>query len=147
MKVLLAAVLLLAGCSADGAPQVPDDRVAATLGGVDLILEVADSPQERAVGLMGRASVPAGTGMVFRYDTLVGERFYMFGVTVALTAVFVRAGQVVSSVLMPPCPQTEPQDCPTYGADASYDTVVETAPETLPDVAPGDTLTVSRLSR
>ena len=44
----------------------------------------------------------------------------------------------VSTVLMPPCEEPEPGDCPTYGADAPYDTVVETAPETLPDVQPGD---------
>jgi len=41
-------------------------------------------------------------------------------------------------VVMPPCELDEPQDCPTYGPDEPFDTVVETAPETLPDVRVGD---------
>ena len=41
---------------------------------------------------------------------------------------------------MPPCEQSDPAACPRYGADGPFDTVVETAPETLPDVQPGDVL-------
>jgi len=135
------ALLLLAGCSADRtATPGLDGRVTAVLDGVDLTLEVADTPQERAIGLMGRESVPPGTGMVFRYDAPSQGRFYMFMVPIPLQAVFVRDGRVVSSVIMPPCRESEPQACPTYGADGPYDTVVETAPATLPDVAPGDVL-------
>lgn len=142
-SVIGAAALLLAGCWADGTvPTASDDRIRATLDGVELELEVADDTAERAVGLMNRDSVPLGTGMIFRYDQAVDARFYMFQVSVPLRAVFVRDGRVVSSVVMPPCPLTDPQACPTYGADGPFDTVVETAPETLPDVAPGDVLTV-----
>ena len=59
---------------------------------------------------------------------------------VPLRAVFVRDGRAVYTVLMPPCEDDAPQDCPTYGPDQPFDTVVETAPETLPDVQPGDRL-------
>lgn len=115
----------------------------ATLGGVALTLEVADTPALRAVGLMRRTSVPPGTGMVFRYPAQVTERYYMFDVPIPLRAVFIRAGRVVSSVVMPPCGLTDPQACPTYGADGPFDTVVETAPDTLPSVAPGDAFTLA----
>lgn len=137
-----AALLLLVGCSGEepAAPATPDDRVRATLDGVELLLEVADDPQERAVGLMRRESVPPGTGMVFRYDEPVQARFYMYDVPVPLRAVFVLDGEVVYSVVMPPCELDVPQDCPTYGPGKLFDTVVETAPETLPDVQPGDRL-------
>jgi len=114
------------------------ERVPAVLDGVRLLLEVADEPAERAVGLMRRTSVPPGTGMVFLYDEPSEGRFYMFDVPVPLRAVFVRDGAVVSTVVMPPCGLDDPAACPTYGADGPYDTVVETAPETLPDVQPGD---------
>jgi uncharacterized membrane protein (UPF0127 family) len=141
------ALALLTGCSSgDGAPAAPapappsDERLRATLGGVELVLEVADDERERAVGLMRRTSVPPGTGMLFRYDEPVLARFYMYDVPVPLRAVFVRDGTVVFSVLMPPCELDVPQDCPTYGPDEPFDTVVETAPETLPDVQPGDRL-------
>lgn len=140
----LLCLALLAGCSSEPAPAaVPEpaeDRVRATLDGVELLLEVADDQEERAVGLMRRASVPPGTGMVFLYDEPVTHRFYMFDVPIPLRAVFVRDGVVVGAVLMPPCELDVPQDCPTYGVDEPYDTVVETAPETLPDVQPGDRL-------
>lgn len=134
-------VLLLAGCSGEEPAPPPDGRVRATLDGVELLLEVADDDQERAVGLMRRSSVPPGTGMVFRYDEPVQARFYMYDVQVPLRAVFVRDGRVVLSVLMPPCEKgLARQECPTYGPDEPFDTVVETAPETLPDVRPGDRL-------
>ena len=115
-----------------------DERVTATLGGVALTLEVADDEQEREVGLMDRTSVPPGTGMVFRFDAPTNGRFYMFHVPIPLKAVFISGDKVVSSVVMPPCAEQQPQDCPTYGADGPFDTVVETDPATLPDIAPGD---------
>jgi uncharacterized protein len=151
------ALVLMCGCSGDVGPQPQpqpqpspspspavgqriDETVDAVLGGVPLRLEVADEPDERAVGLMGRTEVPPGTGMVFRYDEAVPVQFYMFQVAVPLTAVFLREGEVVSVAQMPPCEQTDPRACPVYGPDEPIDTVVETAPETLPDVKPGDRL-------
>ena len=139
-SALLALVLLLAACGGDTPEAAPDDRLRATLDGVDLLLEVADTPEERAVGLMRRKSVPPGTGMVFLYDEPSTGRFYMFDVPIPLRAVFVRDGRVVYDVVMPPCESDVPQECPTYGPDEPFDTVVETAPETLPDVQPGDRL-------
>jgi uncharacterized membrane protein (UPF0127 family) len=134
-------LLLLTACSGDDPPAPQDDRVRATLDGVPLRLEVADDQQERAVGLMRRTSVPPGTGMVFLYDEPTTGRFYMYDVPIPLRAVFVRDGRVVFSVLMPPCEKgLAPDQCPTYGPGEPFDTVVETAPETLPDVQPGDRL-------
>jgi uncharacterized membrane protein (UPF0127 family) len=138
----VALVLLLALVACGGDEPAPDDgRVRGTLDGVRLVLEVADTPDERAVGLMRRASVPPGTGMVFLYDEPTTGRFYMYAVPIPLRAVFVREGRVVFDVVMPPCEKgLAPGDCPTYGPDEPFDTVVETAPETLPDVQPGDRL-------
>ena len=151
---LLAAVLL-AGCSGGeqaappaaspspvpGAGQRIAETVEADLGGVRLVLEVADEPQERSVGLMGRTEVPDGTGMVFLFEPPSSGSFYMFQVPVPLTAVFVRDGTVVHVAQMQPCTETDGARCDVYGPDGeAYDTVVETAPETLPDVRPGDRL-------
>lgn len=156
----LALTLLLAtGCSDDPAPpaagpsvaapspsvgQRISDTTTAVLDGVELELEVADEQPERAVGLMGRTQVPAGTGMVFLFGAPVETSFYMFQVPVPLTAVFVRDGTVVHVAQMAPCTETDPRRCPLYGPDVPFDTVVETAPSTLPDVKVGDRLELRR---
>lgn len=158
----LAAALLLAltGCADDdaappsaepsaarpseGVAQSIEEKVRATLGGVELELEVADEPQERATGLMGRTEVPPGTGMVFLFDEPVTSSFYMFQVPVPLTAAFVRDGVVVGIEQMAPCTEREPSACPLYGPDGSYDTVVETAPATLAGLETGARLELER---
>ena len=142
-RLLLLALLLGTACSSeDPAPQ--DGRVRGTLDGVRLVLEVADTPEERAVGLMRRTSVPPGTGMVFRYDAPSSGDYYMFHVPFPLTAVFALDGKVVGVIDMPPCTAAAPQACPTYGPKVPYDTVLETAPETVEGlVSGGDTLTVA----
>jgi uncharacterized membrane protein (UPF0127 family) len=137
----LALLLALAACSSEEPAPLDDGRVRGTLDGVPLVLEVADTPEERAVGLMRRKSVPPGTGMVFLYDEPSTGRFYMYDVPIPLRAVFLRDGKVVFEVVMPPCEEgLSPQDCPTYGPDEPFDAVVETDPDTLPDVEPGDRL-------
>lgn len=117
--------------------------VDAQLGGVRLRLEVAETEPQRAIGLMGRTSVPPGTGMLFRFGGPVRDRFYMFRTLVPLVVVFVRDGTVVGTAQMTPCAQSDPTACPTYGPGVPYDTAVETAPQTLPNVKPGDRLTVT----
>lgn len=124
-------------------PQRLPTVVTADLAGVRLRLEVAQTPAEREVGLMGRTSVPAGTGMLFRFGGPVRDRFYMYRTLVPLVIAFVRDGTVVGTAQMTPCPQSDPAACPTYGPDTPYDTAVETAPETLPNVRPGDRLIVT----
>lgn len=138
----LPVVLVLLLLTACGGSPVPDGRVVGVLDGTELVLEVADTADERAVGLMGRTSVPAGTGMVFRYDEPDTGRFYMYRVPIPLRATFIRAGRVVSTVVMPPCPLQDPQACPTYGADGPFDTVVETDPEQAPRPQAGDAFTL-----
>lgn len=160
LPLLLTAVLAVAlsGCGDDAPVAAPSSLVTApavssappaatvvvTAGRSGPVrAEVADDEQERAVGLMDRASVPLGTGMVFRYDAPSNGRYYMFHVPVPLTAVFARSGRVVGVLDMAPCTLEQPQECPTYGPGREFDTVLETAPETLRGkVAVGDVLTV-----
>lgn len=128
----------------DDVAQSIDEVVQAALGGVELELEVADEPQERATGLMGRTEIPPGTGMVFLFDEPVTSSFYMFQVPVPLTAAFVRDGVVVGIEQMAPCSERDPAACPLYGPDEAYDTVVETAPETLAGLQVGARLELER---
>lgn len=149
------AVLALVGCSGSTPPSARStttttpsaqrlaEVVDAELGGVRLRLEVADDEQERATGLMGRPSVPPGTGMLFRFGSPTRDRFYMYRTLVPLVVAFVRDGVVVGTAQMTPCAERDPRACPTYGPGAPYDTAVETAPATLPSVRTGDRLVVT----
>ena len=155
--MVLGLAVLLAGCSSGAAmpdaamrdAAVPDaastgaPTVTGALGDVRLELEVADSPEERATGLMGRPELPPGRGMVFLYDAPVRAKFYMYRVPVPLTATFVLDGRVVHTVVMPPCTEQDPQACPRYGPESPFDTVVETAPATAEGVRIGDPFTLS----
>lgn len=107
------------------------------VGDTTIEAEVADTPQTRSDGLRGRDGVPPGTGMVFRFDGEGRQRFTMSGVTYPLVAVFALRGTVVAVEQMVPCAGTI-AECPTYGPDGVVDTVLEAAPESLPDAARGD---------
>lgn len=101
-----------------------------------LRVEVADSPAERSEGLSGRASLPAGTGMLFRFDHEVTVGFWMYDVRVPLSLVWVRDGRVVGAVEMVPC-VTERSRCPSYDPPGPYDAAIEAPAGTFADVRPG----------
>ena len=89
-----------------------------TVGAADPIrVDVADDPQERRRGLMGRAEVPPGTGMLFVYETPVLREFWMGNVEVPLSIAWVADGVVVGVAEMTPCPAAD-ATCPRYAPDA-----------------------------
>jgi len=93
-----------------------DDRAA-------LQVEVADSPSERATGLMGVTALPPDDGMAFVWDDTTTATFWMKDTVVPLSVAFVDgAGRIVSITDMDPC-RTDP--CPTYRAAAPYVLAVE----------------------
>jgi uncharacterized membrane protein (UPF0127 family) len=90
---------------------------------VTVRLEVAADPAARARGLMGRAEVPEGTGMVFLYPGDVAEAYWMKNTLVPLSIAFVAAdGRVVSVAEMTPC-TADP--CPSYPPAGPYRYAVE----------------------
>jgi hypothetical protein len=99
---------------------------ATTPGGTTLVLEIARSNAERARGLMHRAEVPPGTGMIFFFDSPARHSFWMFNCLVALDLVWLDAqGTVVDvKVAAPPCP-AEP--CESYMPSGPASIVIEVA--------------------
>ena len=88
-------------------------------------LEVAQTPQQQAMGLMFRETLPDDRGMLFPFDEARIARFWMNNVPVALDMIFFKAGKVVAIAnSAPPC-NTKPQDCPLYGPDTMVDGVIE----------------------
>jgi uncharacterized protein len=141
-----------AGDGATGATEAPTaapgtspHRVTVTVGDAPPVrAEVADTPEERGRGLMGRAEVSPGTGMLFVFDGPTTSDFYMYRTRVALSIAFVADGRVVGVREMRPCRAEDPDDCRTYGVDAPYTRAVEAPGGHFTDagVAPGDPVTV-----
>lgn len=114
----------------DPAPVTPDalepsegfDVAAVTLtdgdGRVEVAVWVADTPQLRQRGLMERASLPAGAGMLFVFEGTTSGGFWMKDTLIPLSIAFVDDdGKVVETLDMEPC---EADPCPVYTPDTPY---------------------------
>jgi hypothetical protein len=83
------------------------------LGGQMIGLEVAQTPQQQAIGLMARESLADDRGMLFPFEPARPVSFWMKNVLIPLDMVFVSNGEIVAIANnVPPC-QADP--CPTYG--------------------------------
>ncbi len=92
--------------------------------GETVVMEIAESVEERARGLMHRPEVPRGTGMYFRFPVADRHSFWMFNCLAALDIVWLDAGGTVVHVgeNLPPCRQ---EPCPSYVPDAPATQVIE----------------------
>lgn len=91
---------------------------------VDVAVRIADTPDERAHGLMEVPSLPDGVGMWFAgYTEDRTGGFYMKNTLVPLDIAYVDADGIIVDVLaMDPC---EADPCPTYDPSGPYRTTLE----------------------
>lgn len=149
LSLMLSVLVLGAGCgptpstaeppaTTDNAPSTPTTTEApmvdprgqrlavtavTTLGGEEIFLEVAATPQQQALGLMYREALPSDRGMLFPMGRPRPVSFWMKNVPVALDMVFIYQGQIVGLAETPPC-TADP--CPTYGPGSQLvDQVIE----------------------
>ncbi len=103
--------------------QLPISAVATIPDGTQIQLEVAQTPQQQAMGLMYRPPLPDNRGMVFNFPSAQPVSFWMKNVPVALDMVFLRKGVVqYVEASAPPCTK---EPCPTYGPRTLIDQVIE----------------------
>lgn len=102
-------------------------RITETDGDVcEVCVWLADSPDERARGLMGVTSLGDAVGMAFRFDEPTNGAFYMFQTPTPLSiAWFSSDGAHVTSTDMVPCLDLAAGDCPLYSPGADYEVALE----------------------
>ena len=125
----LASLLLLVAVACGSAEEVSDPNAFAALsirtddGTVSLDVQVADTPEERQTGLMGRESLSPYDGMAFVWEEPVVGTFWMKDTMIPLSIAFWDDdGRIVSILDMDPCTE---DPCPTYGPDEPFVGAVE----------------------
>lgn len=91
-------------------------------------VEIADTFDSRARGLMLREELAEHAGMWFRYEE---ERpghagFWMFNTYLPLDIAYLNKDmEIVSIITMQPCPSIDPNRCPAYRPGVPYFSAVE----------------------
>jgi hypothetical protein len=103
--------------------QLPISAIA-EIAGQEILLEVARTPRQQALGLMFRDPLPDNQGMLFPLGRPRPVNFWMKNVPVPLDMVFISNGTIKAiEANVPPC---ESNPCPTYGPGSQLiDHVIE----------------------
>lgn len=134
-RALLCFVGILAGCSSGtgavessaGLPVVAGCFVTGT-STVSVSLELAQAPQERRKGLMGRESLAASSGMLFQYQKpqRPDHGFWMYQTFIPLDIAYLDDNGVIGNIRqMEPCESSSGSNCPSYPAGVEFVTAVE----------------------
>jgi uncharacterized membrane protein (UPF0127 family) len=118
-------LVALVACSSSAATQPASMRQGTVVFGGHgrLHVRIAQTQQERQIGLMNVMALAQDDGMAFVFDGPVTETFWMKDTLIPLSIAFVGDdGRVASISDMQPC-QTDP--CPTYAASGPYTLAVE----------------------
>ena len=129
------AFLLLCSCAepepvprADPVSLLPTIEVGLP-GGARVTAELATTPEQQARGLMFRSYVPPDRGMLFVGDRASRRSFWMYQCLVPLDMVWLDGAHRIVEIVRdaPPCRETDPQRCPSYGGTVNSVYVLELA--------------------
>lgn len=95
----------------------------AEIAGQTVLLEVAQTPQQQAKGLMYRTALADNRGMLFPFNPPQAVSFWMKNVSISLDIIFLQAGKVVNiAANLPPCTRNP---CPVYPSEVPINQVIE----------------------
>ncbi|MDR3453938.1 MAG: DUF192 domain-containing protein [Rhodoferax sp.] len=111
LSLLVAGLALLAGAaSAQDAPQLDLPRIKLTADMYQIDVQLAQTPEQREIGLMFRKQMPQAEGMLFVFEVPATQCFWMKNTILPLTAAFVADdGTIVNLADM--APQTTNSHC------------------------------------
>lgn len=94
-----------------------------TTENIPIIVEIADSPEEWAQGLVSREHLAEDAGMLFVFPDEAERTFWMKDTLIPLDLIFVNSEkEIVKITTAPPCLD---DPCPTYTSNAPAKYVVE----------------------
>ena len=106
MKRLFSTAFFLFWCAlsvAQDQPQTQLPRIKLQLGMYQIDTQVAQTPEQRSIGLMFRSEMPAHEGMLFVFEQASTQCFWMKNTLLPLTAAFVADdGTIVNLADMKP---------------------------------------------
>ena len=108
LRSAVAALVLAASAAtlAQDAPQsLPKIRLNAGIHNIDA--QLAQTPQQREIGLMFRASMPANEGMLFTFERASRQCFWMKNTLIPLDMIFITRELVVAGVVENATPETD----------------------------------------
>ena len=108
--LMSSALLVCLSVQAQDEPQMNLQRVKIAAGMYQIDAQVAQTPEQRQIGLMFRKEMPQPEGMIFVFDQAAEQCFWMKNTVLALTAAFVDdTGTIVNLADMKP--QTTDSHC------------------------------------
>ncbi|WP_416392081.1 DUF192 domain-containing protein [Alloalcanivorax xenomutans] len=112
------------------AVEVPPGHTVLCVDGVPqrILVELADTPEGRARGLMERDQLGEFKGMWFRFERPqpAANGFWMFNTRIPLDIAFLdQSGEILAIRTMQPCTHRDPSACPVYRSDARYSSALE----------------------
>ncbi len=124
--VVLVALVCAACASTTGTDERPgraDLVVRTDDGAVTVSVEIADTPEERATGLMNRTSLAPEAGMAFLWPAATRGSFWMKNTLIPLSIAFWdEGGRIVAILDMEPC---RADACPSYDPGVPFAGAVE----------------------
>lgn len=118
------ALISLAGC-ASATPKYETLEI----GGVEIRVEIAATPEQQAAGLSGRTYLPADTGMLFPLEERKIAEVWAKGMSVPVEVVWLDGDEILEIIRLEPCVQE--QQCPIHRSPGPVTAILEVAEGTL----------------
>lgn len=106
---------------------IKDERPTINIGGIEVKVDVAKTPKEKAKGLSGKSGLDENEGMLFVFEEDTYNSFWMKDMNFAIDIIWINDSKVtyISRSVPPPEPGTPDNELKLYSPSGPYDTVLE----------------------